>query len=233
MTKPHIHFLHRNADGDNHMIKSTTDKRARLRRGMQRCYAGKGEASSAVIVSPWIISSQQTRNVTCHHLLWAGAVWTRLCDCRNLGLLLTLLAWTTNSLFTDCTPCHASWLMTRRTRTTQNTGTLRTAASASATTAGSLLLYLFFLELVRQLGDWRVKRPGRKFDHSPPPTIEIKNAWIHTSTSGCTFMAWCLIKCTDNLNSTDVYDIFINDRSSRVYCFSGQQWIWNGTDRRM
>jgi hypothetical protein len=27
-----------------------------------------------------------------------------------------------------------------------------------------------------------IKRPGRKSDHSPPPTGEIKNAWSYTST---------------------------------------------------
>jgi hypothetical protein len=28
----------------------------------------------------------------------------------------------------------------------------------------------------------RIKRPGRKADHSPPSTAEVKNAWSYTST---------------------------------------------------
>jgi hypothetical protein len=29
----------------------------------------------------------------------------------------------------------------------------------------------------------RVKRPGREADHSPPPSAEVKNTWIYTSTA--------------------------------------------------
>jgi len=27
-----------------------------------------------------------------------------------------------------------------------------------------------------------VQRPGREADHSPPPSVEVKNAWCYTST---------------------------------------------------
>jgi hypothetical protein len=33
------------------------------------------------------------------------------------------------------------------------------------------------------------KWPGREADHSPPTSIEVKNAWIYTSTPPCAFMA--------------------------------------------
>jgi hypothetical protein len=39
-----------------------------------------------------------------------------------------------------------------------------------------------------------VKRPGRKADHTPPNSAEIKNAWGFTSTLQYAFMAWCSVK---------------------------------------
>jgi hypothetical protein len=39
-----------------------------------------------------------------------------------------------------------------------------------------------------------VKRPGREADHSPPYSVEVKNAWSCTSTPQYVFMAWYLIK---------------------------------------
>jgi hypothetical protein len=44
-----------------------------------------------------------------------------------------------------------------------------------------------------------VKRPGRKADHSPPSSAEIKNAWSYISTPPYVFLAWCLILHIDNL----------------------------------
>jgi hypothetical protein len=35
-----------------------------------------------------------------------------------------------------------------------------------------------------------VKRPGREADHSPPTTAEVKNTWIHISTSPYAFKAY-------------------------------------------
>jgi hypothetical protein len=35
----------------------------------------------------------------------------------------------------------------------------------------------------------RIKRPGRKADHSPPTSAEVKKMWIYTSTPPYAFMA--------------------------------------------
>jgi hypothetical protein len=43
-----------------------------------------------------------------------------------------------------------------------------------------------------------VKRPGREADHSPPSIAEVKNARSYTSTPQYVFMAWCLVKHSDN-----------------------------------
>jgi hypothetical protein len=40
---------------------------------------------------------------------------------------------------------------------------------------------------------WRIKRPGREADHSPPYTVEVKNNLIYTSTPLYVFMAQYLI----------------------------------------
>jgi hypothetical protein len=39
-----------------------------------------------------------------------------------------------------------------------------------------------------------VKRPWREADHSPPFSVEVKNAWNYTSTPQYSFMAWCSVK---------------------------------------
>jgi hypothetical protein len=39
-----------------------------------------------------------------------------------------------------------------------------------------------------------VKRSGRKADHSPSHSAEIKNARRYTSTAPYIFMVWCSIK---------------------------------------
>jgi hypothetical protein len=38
-----------------------------------------------------------------------------------------------------------------------------------------------------------VKRPGRKADHSPASSADVKNAWSYTSIPQYVFMAWCLV----------------------------------------
>jgi hypothetical protein len=38
---------------------------------------------------------------------------------------------------------------------------------------------------------------GRKADHSPPSSAEIKNAWSYTSSPQDVFMTWCLVKHAD------------------------------------
>jgi hypothetical protein len=47
-----------------------------------------------------------------------------------------------------------------------------------------------------------VKWPGRKADHSPPSSAEVKNARSYTSTPQYVFMAWCLVKQRDNFTFT-------------------------------
>jgi hypothetical protein len=44
-----------------------------------------------------------------------------------------------------------------------------------------------------------IKRSGREADHSPPSSVEVKNAWSCTSTHPYVFMAWCLVKHRDDL----------------------------------
>jgi len=55
---------------------------------------------------------------------------------------------------------------------------------------------VIYLSTVRSLG---AKRPGRKADHSPPCSAEVKNAWVYTSTPLYTFTAWCLVKYSKSL----------------------------------
>jgi len=43
-----------------------------------------------------------------------------------------------------------------------------------------------------------IKRPGRKADHSPASTAEVKNTWSYISTALYVFMVWCLVKHMDN-----------------------------------
>jgi hypothetical protein len=45
-------------------------------------------------------------------------------------------------------------------------------------------------------------RPGGEADHSPPSSAEVKNAWSYTSTPQYVFMAWCLVKHSDNFSFT-------------------------------
>jgi len=43
----------------------------------------------------------------------------------------------------------------------------------------------------------KVKRPGREPDHSPPSSVEVKNAWNYNYTPQYVFIAWCLVKHRD------------------------------------
>jgi hypothetical protein len=40
--------------------------------------------------------------------------------------------------------------------------------------------------------------PGREADHSPPALAGVKNTWIYTSIPPYIFMAWYLVKHSDN-----------------------------------
>jgi hypothetical protein len=42
-----------------------------------------------------------------------------------------------------------------------------------------------------------VKRSGREADHSPPSSVEVKNAWSYASTLQYVFMVWRLVKHKD------------------------------------
>jgi len=46
---------------------------------------------------------------------------------------------------------------------------------------------------------YRVKRPRREPDQSPPSRAEVKNAWSYSCTPPYVFMTWCLVKPRDNL----------------------------------
>jgi len=47
-----------------------------------------------------------------------------------------------------------------------------------------------------------IKQPGHEADYSPQFSAEIKNVWSYTSTIPYVFMAWCLVKHSDNFTST-------------------------------
>jgi len=54
-------------------------------------------------------------------------------------------------------------------------------------------------------GGWKlfppdVKRPEREADHSASSSAEVKILWAFISTPQYVFMAWCLIKHTDNFS---------------------------------
>jgi hypothetical protein len=44
----------------------------------------------------------------------------------------------------------------------------------------------------------RVKRPGREADYTPPSNAVVNNSWSYTSSPTCVFIAWWLIKHSDN-----------------------------------
>jgi len=43
------------------------------------------------------------------------------------------------------------------------------------------------------------KRPEHEADHLPPASTEVKNEWRYTSTHPCVFMAWSLVKHSNNI----------------------------------
>jgi hypothetical protein len=46
------------------------------------------------------------------------------------------------------------------------------------------------------------KLPGRKAEHTPPTSAEVKNAWSYTSTPQYVSVAWCLVKHRDKFTFT-------------------------------
>jgi hypothetical protein len=52
-----------------------------------------------------------------------------------------------------------------------------------------------------------IKQLKREADHSPPSSVELKNAWSYTSTSPYVFMAWYLVKHMDNFTLLLPYDL--------------------------
>jgi hypothetical protein len=40
----------------------------------------------------------------------------------------------------------------------------------------------------------RGERSGNEADHAPPCSVDVKNAWSHTSAPPYVFMMWCFIK---------------------------------------
>jgi hypothetical protein len=44
-----------------------------------------------------------------------------------------------------------------------------------------------------------VQRPGHESDHSPPSSAEVKNAWSIPPLLQYVFMAWCLVKHSENV----------------------------------
>jgi len=61
-----------------------------------------------------------------------------------------------------------------------------------------------------------LKWPGREADHSPPSSAQVKNTWSYTSTTQYVFMAWCLVKNSDNFRQSAVKPP-INSRVSYLH----------------
>jgi len=53
-----------------------------------------------------------------------------------------------------------------------------------------------------------VKRPRCEADHSPPSSVEVKNAWSYTLTPIYAFMAWCIVKHRNNFTFTLRFPIY-------------------------
>jgi hypothetical protein len=58
---------------------------------------------------------------------------------------------------------------------------------------------------------YKVKRPGREADHSPPSSAEVKNAWYYTSIPPYALMAWCSVKIYEQLYLYLYYNIKLQD----------------------
>jgi hypothetical protein len=43
-------------------------------------------------------------------------------------------------------------------------------------------------------GAFGVKPPGREADHSPPSSVQVKNAWNYNSIPPIRLQGWCLVK---------------------------------------
>jgi len=54
------------------------------------------------------------------------------------------------------------------------------------------------IQWIPQICSVAVKWPGREADHSPPSSAEVKNVCSYTSTPHYVFMAWCLVKHSEN-----------------------------------
>jgi hypothetical protein len=50
-----------------------------------------------------------------------------------------------------------------------------------------------------------IKRPGSESDHSPPYTVEVKDAWSCTSTPQCVFMKWRFVKHRNKFTFTSYF----------------------------
>jgi hypothetical protein len=68
--------------------------------------------------------------------------------------------------------------------------------TASRTALGPTQLPIQWIPAALSLG---VKWPKGEADHSPPSSAEVKNTWSYTFTPQYVFMAWCLVKHTDNV----------------------------------
>jgi hypothetical protein len=59
--------------------------------------------------------------------------------------------------------------------------------------------------------------PGGEADHSPPSSVEVKNAWSYTSTPHHTSMTWCSVKA--QWSESDISDVTsIMNRTVLVLC---------------
>jgi hypothetical protein len=67
--------------------------------------------------------------------------------------------------------------------------------TASRTTLGPIQPPIQWVAGALFLG---LKRPGREADQLPPSSAEVNTAWSYTSTPQQAFMAWCLVKHSDN-----------------------------------
>ena len=99
---------------------------------------------------------------------------------RSSGSLITFTVLQTRAVFVDCVRC---WLLTGDfVRRTHDSGT------PAAVSGSGVFICIYTLCLAsratgrKEVLSPRAKRPGRISDHSPSSTVEIKNAWIHTST---------------------------------------------------
>jgi hypothetical protein len=65
-----------------------------------------------------------------------------------------------------------------------------------------------------------VKWQGRDYDHSPPCSAEVRNAWSYTSTSLYVSMLWCLIK-----HRTKLHGVALGEVQGHIHLFPFQRGI--------